>query len=301
MDVTAEKADTRNAMKKILLWLASIEKKAAELYEQASAIFASDPGFSRLLKELGDDERLHYTLVCRAADAAGGDQESIISMDAESVQRVQAPFTEFESLLRKGAPAKAELLEYVALLEFSELNGIFLYAIEAMRARSVKEVAAAAHNIEQHKDRIRRYLETNPGYEGLLERIDSFPKLGAERILVVDSKKVNAGILKAVLETEGEIECAVDGTEALRKIEAESYSAVLITLETEEFDGIELYRTAVERRPALRDRFVFLTSLAGRPEYASFFRRHQIAFLKKPAPVKEIREKVRKALRASEN
>lgn len=300
MDNTA--TETRSAMKKILLWLASIERKAAELYEQASVMFAGDPGFSRLLKELGDDEWLHYTLVCRAAEAVeGGEHESIISMDAESVQKILAPFAELESLLGQDALTKDKLLEYVALVEFSELNGIFLYAIEAMRARSAKEVLAAAQNIAQHKDRIRRYLETNPGYEALLEKIDSFPKLSAERILVVDSKKVNAGILKAVLETEGEIECALDGTEALRKIDNEAYSVVLITLEAEECDGIELYRTAVERHPAMKDRFVFLTSSADRPEYTSFFKRHHIAFLKKPAPVKDIREKVRKALKAGEN
>lgn len=302
MEGKSANVQKENEMKMILLWLASIEKKAAELYEAASSMFAGDAEFSRLLKELGEDERLHYALVCRAAEALDEtEQESIISMDNESVQKVQAPFAELEDLVARGALTKAELLRYITLLEFSELNGIFLYSVDVLKARSVKEVSLAAHNIEQHKDRIRRYLEANPGYGDLLEAIAKLPKLSAERILVVDSKKVNAGILKAVLETEGVIECAVSGSEALCKIESESFSAVIINLESDGMDGMEFYRKAAERRPALKDRFVFLTACAESPEHASFFKMYNLPYLKKPAPVKDIRDRVRRTLRIREN
>lgn len=302
MTSDSDDIEKETAMKKILLWLASIEKKAAELYECASNLFSDDAVFSKLLKQLGEDERLHYALVCRAADALEvTGHESIISMDSESVQKVQAPFAELEDLIRRNALTKDELLRYIAVLEFSELNGIFLYAVDTLKARSVKEASLAAHNIEQHKERIRHYLETHPGYGDLLDAVGRLPKLGAERILVVDSRKVNAGILKAVLETEGVIECAVSGSEALSKIEAGGFSAVLINLESEGVDGIEFYRAAAEKYPALKDRFVFLTASAERPEYASFFKRHNLPYLKKPAPVKDIRDKIRKTLRAREN
>lgn len=291
-----------SALKKILLWLASIEKKAAELYEQACVLFAEDAGFAKLLKELGEDERLHYSLVCRAADAldAAG-HESIISMDAESVQKVQAPFAELEAMVRKGSLTKSELLRYITILEFSELNGIFLYAVDVLKSRSIKEVSLAAHNIEQHKERIRAYLEIQPGYEDLLAEIGKLPKLSTEKILVVDGKKVNAGILKAVLETEGIIECAVSAGEALSKLESESYSAVLVNLESEGVDGIEVYRAAAEKYPELKDRFVFLTASADEPEQASFFKRYNLPYLRKPAPVKDIRDRVRKTLRTRAN
>lgn len=291
-----------NAVKKILLWLASIEKKAAELYETAHVLFKDDPGFSKLLKELGEDERLHYSLVCRAAEVVeASGHESIISMDNESVQKVQAPFVELSALLEKGALTKDVLLRYITALEFSELNGIFLYAIDVLKSRSVKEVSLAAQNIELHKERISRYLESNPGYEDILAEVRSLPQVSADRILVIDSKRVNAGIMKAVLETEGLIECAASGSEALRKIEAARFSAVVINLESEGVDGMEFYRAAAERCPALKDRFVFLTASADLPEHASFFKRHNLVYLRKPAPVKDIRERVRRTLRAREN
>lgn len=287
-------------LREIIEWLKHLEGTAYRLYEKASEVYQDDKGLSDFLRQLSADEKLHLDLVLRAGEylSSVDDFKPVISLDPETRKKVERPFMDLSGRLSDGGLSREELLNGVVTLEFSEVNHIFLYVMDSIRERSPGQFNTAAASQDRHKDRLRAFLSEREEFRGLLKRIEQIPQVLKERILIVDDRDVNLSLLSAVLEGEGSVESARDGDEALRKIEKAAFSAVVADLEMPKMDGIELYKRTVERRPELRDRFVFF-SASPSPEHIHFFLDHKLRYLLKPAPISEIRRTVRSVLHSN--
>ena len=78
------------------------------------------------------------------------------------------------------------------------------------------------------------------------------------------------------------IDIAFDGEEALLKVKAHEYDAVICDLKMPKLRGDEFYLKAKEIRPSLADRFIFITGFATDPNIALFFNKHEVKYLVKP-------------------
>lgn len=283
-------------MKKLIEWLTGVEKNAAEAYNEAAHLFSADPGLHKLLLELSADEALHYKAMLKANECLGDFTEpSLVSLDEATQDRIERPFLDFKNKLTSGKLSSGDLLNSVIILEFCELNHIFLYVVNALKDRS-PELLEAARNIDEHKDRIQEYvLKSRPEAEELLKQLRLLPKIGKEEILIVDDKAANISLLKAILEKEGTVESAANGKEALAKVAGKTFSAVITDVDMPFMDGIEFYKKAIETFPELKKKFIFFTGStdSGR---ISFMRDNQIKFILKPAPINQIRNAVKEVL-----
>jgi DNA-binding NtrC family response regulator len=76
------------------------------------------------------------------------------------------------------------------------------------------------------------------------------PQVRGRRILVVDDEADVAGVLAEMLETdEHQVETAKNGAEALDRIQAETFHAIISDLRMPELDGPGLYREVERRHP----------------------------------------------------
>lgn len=286
-------------LKEITDWLTWVEESAGSLYERAAIVFQDDPDLSALLRQLAADERLHHELMLQAGAALDGlsDFTTIVSLDTETRRKVEKPFAELSGKLDAGVLSREELLNYLITLEFSELNHIFLYIMNSLKEVSSRQFASAALNVEQHKDRICCFVAGRPGFEAHIKRVGQLPRVLKQNILIVDDVDVNLSLLKAVLEGEGLIENARNGGEALLKVAAHTFSAIVADVDMPVMDGIEFYKRAVDKYPQLKDRFIFITGSPD-PERVNFFQDNKLRFLTKPAPISEIRRTVRAVMHA---
>src|ERR671933_1222237 len=90
-------------------------------------------------------------------------------------------------------------------------------------------------------------------------------------ILLVDDDKQLASALQWILADENFlVDVAFDGEEALLKVKAHEYDAVICDLKMPKLRGDEFYLQAREIRPMLSDRFIFITGFAADPKIALF-------------------------------
>lgn len=286
-----------NAMenqKEIIDWVASVEDTASEVYAAAAKAFEDDSELAGLLRHLSDEERTHHELVLRAGKALS-DRENglIVSLDPETRRRVEKPFEELSSGLKRGALSKEDLLGHIISIEFSEFNDIFLYFMDVLRESSEEDFTRLAREMDEHKDHIREFLSGRPGLEAILKRADRFPKVIREKILLVEDHEMNLKLLGAVLAGEGFIETATNGRDALKAIESgRPFAAIVSDIDLPGISGIELYLKAVEISPRYKSRFVFITASADL-ESVRFIMERNLKLLRKPAPISEIRQMVR--------
>lgn len=75
----------------------------------------------------------------------------------------------------------------------------------------------------------------------------------AARVLVVDDEREIRSLLSRALTQMGgyEVEVAVDGEEALRKVEGDSFDLVLTDLKMPKMDGLELIAEVAKRHPEI--------------------------------------------------
>jgi len=110
--------------------------------------------------------------------------------------------------------------------------------------------------------------------------------LDLKAILVVDDDQQLASALQWILADENFlVDIAFDGEEALLKVKAHQYDAVICDLKMPRLRGDEFYLKAREMRPSLSDRFIFITGFAADPNIALFLTAHQVKYLVKPFPV----------------
>jgi CheY-like chemotaxis protein len=117
------------------------------------------------------------------------------------------------------------------------------------------------------------------------------------RILVVDDEPLIARLMAETLEFEGyEVDTANNGREALEKIAARSYDAILSDLRMPELDGVGLYREIERQQPGLLQRLAFVTGTMESPGYASLFEGARAPVLSKPFAVTDLHQLVQRLL-----
>ena len=116
-------------------------------------------------------------------------------------------------------------------------------------------------------------------------------------ILVVDDEPLVADLIADALGLEGyEVETAKNGREALEKIAARSYDAILSDLRMPELDGVGLYRELEQEDQSLLLRLAFVSGTTEPPEYASFLERTGALVLSKPFAVADLHRLVQRLL-----
>ena len=105
-------------------------------------------------------------------------------------------------------------------------------------------------------------------------------------ILLVDDDQQLASALQWILaDANFLVDVAHDGAEALLKVKAHDYDAVICDLKMPRLQGAALYLKARELRPSLGDRFIFITGYATDPVIRHFLIEHVVKFLVKPFPI----------------
>ena len=121
------------------------------------------------------------------------------------------------------------------------------------------------------------------------------PRVG--RILVVDDEVALAEMIAEMLSGQGhEVEIVTNGVDALEKLTAARYDAVLCDLRMPGMDGPALYAAVEQRRSGQERRFVFMTGDTFAAETAEFLQRAGVPSLSKPFRLEEIERTVRDAV-----
>ena len=116
-------------------------------------------------------------------------------------------------------------------------------------------------------------------------------------ILVIDDEPLVAALIADALGLEGyEVETAKNGREALEKIAARSYDAILSDLRMPELDGVGLYRELEQQHGSLLLRLAFVSGTTEPPEYASFLEETGAPMLSKPFAVADLHRLVQRLL-----
>jgi DNA-binding response OmpR family regulator len=106
-------------------------------------------------------------------------------------------------------------------------------------------------------------------------------------LLLVDDDKQLATALQWILADENFlVDVAFDGEEAMLKVKAHQYDAVICDLKMPRLQGDQFYLQARELRPDLSDSFIFITGFATDPQIRTFLVEHEVKFLVKPFPIK---------------
>lgn len=113
--------------------------------------------------------------------------------------------------------------------------------------------------------------------------------LDMKSVLLVDDDKQLASALQWILADENFIvDIAFDGEEALAKLTAGEYDAVICDLMMPKLRGDQFYYQARETRQSLAHRFIFITGYAADPHINHFLTVNDVPYLVKPFPVEAL-------------
>ncbi len=122
----------------------------------------------------------------------------------------------------------------------------------------------------------------------------------SRRVLVVDDEPELRRIVRRFLERRGhQVDEAGSGAEALERLAAVSYCAVVLDLKMPEMGGDELFQLLRERHPEIADRVVFATGDVISPARKAFLEESGRPAFEKPFDLQELAEAV-EAVRAAE-
>lgn len=283
-------------MTEIIEGLISLEEMAERVYEKARLEFKGDWALADLLKDLALDERVHKEILLRAREEAKGVEfpEPKAYLDDATEAEIIGSFRRCEKRLDENSCTKDEIIEFIVRVEYSEWNDLFMYAMYALK-RLQAGFTMPAVRLQQHKRRIEKYLDAEKGFTHYLKDIKKLPDVWEEKILVVDDDETISDVLKAILDNDGAVETAANGYEALKKISAKYYAAIVTDFEMPRMDGVEFYKNATETYPNMKDRFLFFTGSFD-PDLLEFIRENKIKHIKKPGSLRVIKSAVRDIL-----
>lgn len=108
-----------------------------------------------------------------------------------------------------------------------------------------------------------------------------------QRIIIVEDEEKIRRFIKEILEMEGYIvDEAIDGKEGLKKILLSDYDLVISDIKMPFLHGDELFKKAVDEKPFMKKRFVFMTADTGNPDVMNFFEENCCRYLEKPFNVR---------------
>lgn len=116
-------------------------------------------------------------------------------------------------------------------------------------------------------------------------------------ILLVDDDKQLAAALQWILADQNFlVDVAHDGHEALLKVQANDYDAVICDVMMPRLRGDEFYIRCCQLRPPVADRFIFITGFAADPKVNLFLSKTGVKYLIKPFPVQTLIDCVKQLL-----
>jgi two-component system chemotaxis response regulator CheY len=283
-------------MKEILAWLLGIEEEAARLYEQSADFFSEGQEFAEFLRRLSLDEKKHLEILHVAKELTVWEKESheIVSLDSRTRHEIASNLLLWRKRLADNSFTRTDLVDLVISLEYSEWNTLFLYVINTLR-HVHKEFIPAAAKFQRHKKAIEHFLESHPEFHQQYLKIKTMPDILEENLLVVDDDPSIAALLVSVLENEGIVDHAVNGDNALKKLQGRYYAAIISDLDMPVMNGIEFYKQAIEIYPNMKERFIFFTSSFDQ-DILSFFRQNNLRYLQKPSSITDVRKAVSEIL-----
>ncbi len=108
-------------------------------------------------------------------------------------------------------------------------------------------------------------------------------------VLLVDDDRQLAAALQWILADQSfMVDVAYDGAEALLKVKANEYDAVVCDVMMPQLRGDEFYLQATDCRPQMADRFIFITGYAADPKVNLFLAKSGCKYLLKPFPVQRL-------------
>lgn len=108
-------------------------------------------------------------------------------------------------------------------------------------------------------------------------------------VLLVDDDKQLAVALQWILADQNfMVDVANDGAEALQKVKANEYDAIVCDVMMPQLRGDEFYLQATDVRPQLADRFIFITGYAAEPKVNLFLTTTGCKYLLKPFLVQRL-------------
>lgn len=279
-------------MEQLHVWVASIERAAADLYRNAARHFADDPALATFLRRLAEEEEWHWRLLQAIPD------EMVYPLlpDPETRQHIDGHFRRAGARLAAGLLTRDEMHALVATIEFSEWNDFFLYCLGNLRGDG-SEYRRAVGEIGRHKQEILDYFAGIPGGDRFLAVVRDLPEVENKRILVVEGHPGLALLLRGALAPLGEVEVAESGPEGLSLVEREHFDVILSNIDLQPMPSVDFYRRALGLDPTLAGRFLFFSdnggTLGGGDETVSL-----PAVIAAPARLGQIRQAVAHLARA---
>lgn len=184
--------------------------------------------------------------------------------------------------LSKSKPDREKAFAIAVKIESSAGEQHFQRVMESPSDSSVIKIfQELCEDDINHLSRIREYMK---GEEELAEIAEN----EARKILVVIDDEPVAMLLKTILESEGQVDIAGNGSEGLQKIREKDYDLIVSAMEMPIMDGMQFYNQAKEICPGLNKKLIMFMS-APDAEQKSFFRHEGIRHLEKPSTISEIR------------
>jgi two-component system NtrC family sensor kinase len=127
------------------------------------------------------------------------------------------------------------------------------------------------------------------------------PAIASLKILVVEDEKPLASMIREALEEDGhQVVVVRDGEEALRKVAAESFDAILSDVRMPGMDGERFFQELRARSPELCARLLLTTGDTVSSKTDRFAQRHDLPLLRKPFDVEQLRRAVRNRIAPGE-
>ena len=115
-----------------------------------------------------------------------------------------------------------------------------------------------------------------------------------EKVLLVDDELDFLDTLSERMRARGmDVSTTTSAEEALKKVDAESYDAIVLDLMMPEMDGLELLKAIKKKRPELQ--VILLTGYATVGKGIEAMKFGAVDFLEKPADLKVLTEKIKEA------
>ena len=285
-------------MEEIVKWLQTIEQTAGDLYRDAAVFFEEDEEFGHFLGLLAEDEAYHVDVMLRAGEYFRGETDkppAFIVLDSETKEKIERPLKDNRGMLSTGNLTKQDMIACIATNEFSEWNSIFLYVVNTLLDRN-REFEGVAAKIQQHKKQIETFLESLPEGRKCLEEMGRLPSVWRDKILIVEDDEAILGLLSTFLESEGIVETAENGEEALEKTKEHYFNVIISDVSMPVMSGIEFYEQAAKKDASLGERFLFFTGLAT-GENTDFFIKNKLHYMVKPVRLEKVRQAVRNIMK----
>ena len=289
--------EIRDETENLVEWLLDVEQMAANLYLRASEHFEQNKEFSAFLLELSEDEIHHKIVLERAAKVMTKRQSKIpsdIVLDSATRRGLEGPLLSAHEALLSDRISEEEMVECIAKTEFSEGNDLFLYVIDTVKDGD-REFQQAAAMIQSHRKKLERFLESLEDGAKHLETVRALSPVWDEAVLVVEDSEPIANLMKAIFEKEADVETVENGEKALKRLGERHFDVIVSDLDMPGMSGIEFYKKVLERAPDAGKRFLFYSGNLT-TQSVGFFKRNNLPFLEKPAPVSVIRQAVLKIL-----